>query len=278
MRKDAFRGYPVGREQPQTCHSRLLLWTMDRMPLQLWIAYPDDLLNDTAAAQCSAILNEQELARSQRFKFDRHRRESVTTRALVRSALSYGRSVSPQAWRFTANRYGKPAVDPDCGLRFNASNCVNLVVCLVAESSEVGVDVEPFERAEVMLNLAPEIFSVAERAQLMALPVEERLLRALSLWTLKEAYLKARGEGLAIPLDKFSFIFESESGIHLEIDPSINDRSENWHFFLHDHAGHRIAGVIERSSTDTIRMFEARPAVAPPTCLNGCAIEWFPRE
>lgn len=245
------------------------------MPFQLWIAYPDDLLNDSAAVECAAILSPEEDARWRRFKFERNRRESLTTRALVRNALSHIHPVPPHAWRFTVNQYGKPAVEPDCGLRFNTSNSVGLVVCLLAESAEVGVDVEPFTRAEVMLEVAREVFSKAERAQLEALPTEKKLDRAISLWTLKEAYIKARGLGLAIPLGKFSFLFKNEKDIRLEIDPAINDQPENWRFFLLDYCGHRIAAVLERCST-SLQVFEARPAVAPPLRLNGCAIAWFP--
>jgi 4'-phosphopantetheinyl transferase len=250
---------------------------MNLPPLQLWIAYPDDLLNDSVATACTTILNQEEQAHWQCFKFDRHRRESLTTRALVRAALSHDRTVPPPAWRFTANQYGKPAIEPDCGLRFNASNSVGLVVCLVAESAEVGVDVEPFARAEVMLTVAAEVFSPTERAQLEVLPAEKKLDRALSLWTLKEAYIKARGLGLAIPLYQFSFLFGGDNDIRLQIDPAINDQPGHWRFFILDHAGHRIAAVVERSSTDNLQVFEARPAVASPVRLNGCAINWFPR-
>lgn len=247
------------------------------MPLQLWIAYPDDLLSDDAANQCAAILNEEEQARWQRFKFERHRRESLATRALVRAALSRSRQVVPQAWRFIANARGKPAVDPDCGLRFNASNSVGLVVCLVAEGAEVGVDVEPVTRAETMLRVVSEVFSEEERAQLAALPHAKQLDRALSLWTLKEAYIKARGMGLAIPLDKFSFLFGGDEGITLHIDSSLNDDRARWRFFILNQAGHRIAGVVERVAAGTLEVFEARPPLAEPIPLNDCAIEWFPQ-
>ncbi len=125
----------------------------------------------------------------------------------------------PHAWSFFVNEYGKPSPIPDCGLRFNQSNSVELAVCLVASPGtlgphvssaasaatgiEVGVDVEPFSRAEEIVPLAPQVFSLAERAQLDALPVTDRPDRALSLWTLKEAYIKARGMGLSLPLAKF---------------------------------------------------------------------------
>ena len=245
---------------------------------KLWIAYPDDLRDDCAAAKCAAILNETDQTHWQRFKFDRHRRESLASRALVRNALSHNRSCPPQAWRFSHNYYGKPAVEPDCGLRFSASNSLGLVVCLTSESSEVGVDVEPLDRAGIILELAAEVFSAAERSQVEALSIDDRLDRALSLWTLKEAYIKARGLGLSIPLDKVSFLFEGRGGIRLEIDPDFNEEFEHWRCFLLDHAGHRIAGVIDASSAESLQVFDARPAVASPVRLNECLIEWFPPE
>lgn len=251
---------------------------MKPTPLQLWIAYPDDLLSGDAAEACALILSAEEEARWQRFKFERHRRESLATRALIRSALSCSRPMAPQAWRFVQNAHGKPAIEPDCGLRFNASNSVGLVVCLIAEAAEVGVDVEALTRAETMLNVASEVFSEAERAQLSSLSQEQQLDRALSLWTLKEAYIKARGMGLALPLKKFSFLFGGNEGITLQIDPSLNDDPGRWRFFVFNHASHRIAGVVERSVADHLDVFEARPPVANPTRMSDCAVEWFPRS
>src|SRR5208283_4353354 len=110
-----------------------VLTTMDRRPLKLWCAYPGDLQAEGVAEECSALLSDEERARVARFKFERHRLESLTTRALARTSLSRSRSVAPQDWRFKSNPQGKPAVDPECGLSFNLSNSLGLVVCLVAE-------------------------------------------------------------------------------------------------------------------------------------------------
>lgn len=278
---ECYLGQPATHRRRNATFSRWFIprtqpW---RPPLnELWIAYPDDLRSDRSAAQCAAILDKADWTHSQRFKFARHRRESLTTRALVRNALSHRRALPPQDWQFRINQYGKPVIEPDCGLRFNASNSAGLVVCLVSELSDVGVDVEPFSRAETVLELAPEVFSAAERSQLQALPLEERLDRALSLWTLKESYIKARGLGLSIPLDGFSFLFEPHAGIRLEIDPELNDEPQRWRFFLLDHTSHRIAAVVERSSTENLQAFHARPAVASPMPLNEYSVNWFPRK
>jgi 4'-phosphopantetheinyl transferase len=250
---------------------------MNLKPLNLWCAYPDDLLDEAVAEACLALLTEEERARVARFKFERHQRESLATRALVRKALSRYRSIAPEDWRFAENAHGKPEIEPACGLRFNLSNSPGLVVCLVAEDAGVGVDVESHERAGEILKLAPEVFSAREQAQLETLEDVEKLHRALSLWTLKEAYIKARGMGLALPLDKFSFLFGGAEGVRLEMDPSLEDEAVRWRFCLLDIAGHRIAAVVERTVAGEMDVWEARPVVAEPVRVSVDEVKWFPR-
>jgi 4'-phosphopantetheinyl transferase len=228
------------------------------------------------AENCERLLSPEELARWQAFRFDRHRREYLATRALARTALSHRRPVRLEAWQFQLNAHGRPSVVPDCGLRFNLSNCPGLVVCLVAEDIEVGVDVEPCERAEQIAELAAEVFSPRELAQLEALRGMAKLDRALSLWTLKEAYIKARGMGLSLPLKKFSFVFDGTEGIHLELDASSGDEAGRWQFLLLDHAGHRIALMAEEKVAPELRRWEARPLLEPATRLAAGEERWFP--
>ena len=135
---------------------------MDRKPLKLWCAYPGDLEAEGVAEACAALLNDEERARVARFKYERHRLESLATRALVRTALSRSRPVPPQDWQFKSSPQGKPETDPECGLRFNLSNSVGLVVCLVAEGeAEVGVDVESYERAGQIMELVRKVLSAS---------------------------------------------------------------------------------------------------------------------
>jgi 4'-phosphopantetheinyl transferase len=256
------------------CQHKLTTIKMSATPLQLWIAYPVDLQDEREAAACQAILDQEDRARWQGFKFEQHRRESLASRSLVRIALSHGHTVPPQDWRFQVNAHGKPALVPDAGIRFNAANSLDMVVCLIGKT-EVGVDVEPITNAASILELAPRVFSTQERAQLDALPVSARSDRALSLWTLKEAYIKSRGLGLALPLEKISFVFSAEN-VSLEIDPALGDRPENWRFFLSDHAGHRVAGVVARPSDDRLQIFEVRPPLSPPVLLPSPVVSWFP--
>lgn len=248
---------------------------MDEKPLHLWYAYPEDLTEATSH-RCAPLLSEDECAQWQAFRFDRHRREYLATRALMRTALSHYHPLAPEAWRFETNAYGKPTVDPDCGLRFNLSNSPGLVVCLIAQGTEVGVDAEPIERAEKIAELAPEMLSPLELAQLEALRGPEKLGRALSLWTLKEAYVKARGVGLSMPLNKVSFLFGGIEGIRLELDPCQGEPGSRWRFCLLEHAGHRIALMAERATVPELQVWEARPLLATPRRLADGGELWFP--
>jgi 4'-phosphopantetheinyl transferase len=266
----------IDRAEPMPPH--FVLTVMDRKPLKLWCAYPGDLQVEGVAEACAALLNDEERARVARFKFEQHRRESLATRALVRTALSRSRPVAAREWRFTSNAQGKPAVDPECRLSFNLSNSPGLVVCLVAEGvAEVGVDVESQERAKQIMELVPKVFSAREREQLAALPDAEKLDRALSLWTLKESYIKARGLGLSIPLDEFSFVFGGAEGIRLEINAGLGDDGGRWRFCQLDYAGHRIAGMVDRSAAGELEVWEARPVLAAPVCADVGEVRWFPR-
>jgi 4'-phosphopantetheinyl transferase len=249
---------------------------MSSKPLHLWFAYPDDLLVPATAQACAELLTPEEQERWQRYKFDKNRREALATRTLVRTALSHYRTIAPNAWRFKENEHGKPFLEPDCGVRFNLSNSVGLVACLVAESSDVGVDIESHARSPQIMEVVERVFSKAERAQLDELGEAAKLGRVLSLWTLKEGYIKARGMGLSLPLQKISFLFGEEEGFRLEIDPEVDNNPSRWQFCSFDHAGHRVAIVVEQENVPELNLWEARPLLAPPLHLGVCHVQWFP--
>jgi 4'-phosphopantetheinyl transferase len=138
------------------------------------------------------------------------------------------------------------------------------------------VDVEPCARAGEIAELSPNVFSPRELAQLEALRGEEKLDRALRLWTLKESYIKARGMGLSLPLNKFSFLFGGAEGIRLELDPDLNYHPERWRFCLLDHAAHRIAMMTGQTATPELQIWEAHRFSAPPARLANGGELWFP--
>ncbi len=265
---------------------------MQKVVLHLWFAYPADLSDPGIADACAALLNDAERAQAARFRFERHRHEYEATHALARIALSHSYPIPPQAWSYSFNKYGKPAPIPDCGLRFNQSNSIGLAVCLIASPAAraphvspaagpgagvaVGVDVESSSRAEEIVDLAPHVFSLAEQAQLAALPATDRPGRALSLWTLKEAYIKARGKGLSLPLRKISFLFGGSEGIRLEVEASVDDDPARWRLCLLNHMEHCVALVVEGNCSPEFEVWESRPLLSTPRRLPDREEPWFP--
>jgi 4'-phosphopantetheinyl transferase len=162
-----------------------------------------------------ALMTADERERHGSFRFEVDRRLFLATRTLVRTVLSRYAAVSPGDWRFAAGPHGKPrivhpAVTPS--LHFNLANTRGLVVCAVSAAHEsLGVDAERFDRTVDPVEIAGRFFSPPEAQALGALPASEQSRRFFTYWTLKESYVKARGLGLALPLDKFWFLVEDDA-------------------------------------------------------------------
>lgn len=246
--------------------------------LALWFAYPGDLSSPQTIEAAALLLSEDERSRWQSFRFDRDRRQYLATRFLVRTALSRHLHSAPEDLRFLLNPWGKPSVEPDSGVRFNVSNCPALVVCLVASELEVGVDAEPHARAPEIAKLSRDVFSPAEQRQLEALPDLQKAARAITLWTLKESWIKARGMGLSLPLNKFSFLFsDCGADIRMEIDEPLRERTgRTWRYSLLDYAGHRIALMVDSPEAPLLDRWELHPLLSPPVSLPRGSDLWFP--
>ena len=174
----------------------------------------------------------------------------LAAHVLLRHALSQYAPIPASAWRFVVNAHGRPAIDPSCGvtLGFSLSHTAGLVACLVGESREIGVDVELLGRRGAGLRLAERFFAPKEVEALRAARAPEREARFLELWTLKEAYVKARGLGLALPLKTFAFTRCGDE-INIEMEAACADVPAGWSFTLRRLAsGHVVATALRASS------------------------------
>lgn len=213
------------------------------MSTRLWWVRPE---NFPASPAALALLNSEERQQQQRFIPPAKRHEYLVTRVLVRSVLGEMLGSAPQALRFVCNAWGRPALAPESGLtpiHFNVSHTDGLVVCLVSTENEVGVDTELFSRAPRLLALAPNVFAPQELNELAALPKADQAERAVILWTLKESYIKARGMGLALPLDGFAFRFEA-GRVRLELEPAFQGDGADWQFQWQKFGSHCISTTI----------------------------------
>jgi 4'-phosphopantetheinyl transferase len=147
-----------------------------------------------------------ELARARQFVFERDRDQFIAARGALRAMLGHYAGCGPGEVRFGYGAHGKPflAGSPAAGeLTFNLSHTRGLGLCAVARGRQLGVDVERIRPEVDILGIARSTFSPTEWARLEELSGELRLAAFYACWTRKEAYIKARGDGLSYPLDAF---------------------------------------------------------------------------
>lgn len=152
--------------------------------------------------ELKGCLSEDELTRAARFKFDRDRNRYIAGRGILRRTLAGYLRTNPAAIRFAYNPQGKPSL-PAGGLQFNLSHSGGEALYAVSLDVELGIDIERLNPAVEVEQIAANFFSPAEVAAILALPPRQRHNRFFDFWTRKEAYLKALGHGLSIPLNEF---------------------------------------------------------------------------
>jgi 4'-phosphopantetheinyl transferase len=167
--------------------------------LRLWTV---DLGSDASEA-LRTLLSADEIRRSERFVFERDRCRYVAARGALRRILGGELGIAPAELQFGYGEHGKPALRAVRDLQFNLSHSEDAAVIAVGGSEPVGVDVEMFKDIGDALALATAHFSPAERACIEARTGEDRSRAFLTIWTRKEACLKAVGSGFSIPAASF---------------------------------------------------------------------------
>jgi len=153
-----------------------------------------------------STLAEQEKARAARFIFEQDRDRYIAARGILRDVLGKYLRCAPQSIEFDYGSYGKPALARAASrpvICFNLSHSHALAVVAIGREREVGIDVELIRPEFAGEEIARRYFSAKEIAELIGLPAELRAEGFFLCWTRKEAYIKAKGDGLQIPLDSF---------------------------------------------------------------------------
>jgi len=173
--------------------------------VHVWTASRD--APDDVVGAMRGLLDEAELRRADRFVFAADRRQFAVGRGLLRTILGRYLDRDPVSIRFVTNPHGKPGLDPSSGvdpaLQFNLAHSGSMVLYALTRGRDLGVDIEKVRPDFGGEALAGRFFAPGEVAALRALPESDRTLAFFHGWTRKEAYIKAKGKGLAIPLDEF---------------------------------------------------------------------------
>jgi len=168
--------------------------------------------SSTSVQQFYTLLSTEERERAGRYHFDVHRNAFILTRATLRVLIAGYIGNEPEALCFTYAHYGKPMLDATDELRFNVSHTDGMAVLAFVKGREIGVDVEKLREQRDARALAERFFSMKERQALEKLSDDEVDAAFFRCWTRKEAYIKAKGEGLSLPLHQFDVSIEASEG------------------------------------------------------------------
>jgi 4'-phosphopantetheinyl transferase len=170
------------------------LWRIDLSPLRI------------AEERWQKILSADETARAARYRFAVDRQRYAISRGVLRTILGSYLRIDPISIAFSYSAREKPSlssVHAESGITFNISHSGEVTLLAFTRNRDIGVDVEEIGRKSDLEAIARRFFSAHEQEQLFALPAEERAEAFFRCWTRKEAYIKATGDGLSLPLSQF---------------------------------------------------------------------------
>ena len=218
----------------------------------VWYVKPETVRDKMVLDTCMDALSEQEREQYRRFRFPDDSHHYLVSHALVRYALSAYFDMRPREWVFSLSDRGRPELaNPGLPpIRFNLSHTKGLAACVVNLSSDCGVDVERIYARHNPIGVAKRMFSTAEYEHMLQLHGHEQLEYFFTRWTLREAYVKARGIGISFPTHKLNFTVESDSDIKIDFDPDIQDDGGGWQFQLLPLSTEHVTSVAIRREVD----------------------------
>ncbi|MFE5262753.1 4'-phosphopantetheinyl transferase family protein [Streptomyces coelicoflavus] len=237
--------------------------TLSRTDVHLWIASSAGRDGEPHSLRAhESVLSPEERHRADQFYFAEDRAQFVLARSLLRRCLSEYADVEPDEWEFEFNEYGKPAVHHRLGvdLDFNLSHSRGMCLLGITRERPIGVDVEKRDARISLPDLIHQVMSEPEIEELRRLPARAWKSRFLDVWVFKEAYAKARGQGISLPLQDISFLFPDGHTPRLVLKPSLADRPDHWLYdFIRVPADFHAAVCIGRRRDEELRFVLREP-------------------
>lgn len=249
---------------------------ISRETVYLWFTFLEDIQDEKLLAEYRCLLPEKEQQKLERYRFDNHKKRYLVGRALIRSILSRCTGVPPDLIIFAREAHGRPYLK-HCGqkppLQFNLSYTEGLVAFALVSEKRVGIDVEYISAEFDFLEIADKHFSASEIKELTQLPLPLLKDRFYQYWTLKEAYLKARGLGLNAPLDKVSFALGNNNSVRMNRTSITMTDDGDWHLRIVKPGPEHTAAICVSQNTVSPIVMEIKKATPLVTeeDLNICA-------
>lgn len=196
------------------------------------------------------VLSPEERKRAGRFHFDRHRRRYIVSQGVIRRILSCYLDVDPGELVYELGGHGKPSLGgrhKEAGLHFNLAHSHEIALFGLVREVEIGIDVELVREVDDLDGIASRFFSASEQADYFSLPKDQRAQGFYNCWTRKEAFIKAIGDGLYYPLEKFDVtLIPGERAQLLRIEDDLQEAS-HWTLEAFDPAPEYTGAVALRA-------------------------------
>jgi 4'-phosphopantetheinyl transferase len=181
-------------------------------------------------SRCAAVLSPDEVERASRFRFDKHRNRFIVGRAMLRSLLGEYLDCLPRQLEFVYGVHGKPALTGEFpeALHYNVAHSDDILLVAVTRVGAVGVDVEQIRPVSEADELVERFFSPRENALFKKLSPDQKSIAFFNLWTRKEAWLKATGEGIAHSLNRVEVTFLPGEAPELLALPQNSGSKNDW--------------------------------------------------
>jgi 4'-phosphopantetheinyl transferase len=191
------------------------------------------------------LLAPDEHSHADRYRFERDRSRYIVGRALLRCLLARYTGAAPEELEFEYGEFRKPALRG--GPWFNLSHSGAIALYAFSSAGEIGIDVEIDDADFASERIAERFFSPAEVSVLRSLPVHAQPRAFLSCWTRKEAFIKARGDGLSLALDSFDVTLAPGTPAALLRTAWCSEEPERWRLEdLSDRKAGYVAAVAIR--------------------------------
>lgn len=208
-----------------------------------------------------ATLAPEEKKRAARFLVPQAKEDFIAARGILRELLGRYLGGSAPGIRLSYGAQGKPALFQPLPLRFNVSHSHGLAAFVFTRGMEVGIDIEKIRQDFAAEQVASLYFAEQEIAELRGLPGKSRAAGFFKCWTLKEAYLKARGQGLQIPLSSFQVTVTNDEPQEL-----IDEAGSRWSLYGFEPSPEFTGAVAGEGQGWKLRYWEWRESQAEPQC------------
>lgn len=210
-------------------------------------------------SQAQDLLSPDEQQRAARFVFQKDRECYAAVRALLRTLLAAHMECAPRDLLFCYSQHDKPALAGKYvgnGLQFNVSHSGQMAAIAITRGRSVGIDIEKLRDDFAVEEIAQRFFSQAENDMLMNVPPELKVRAFFNCWTRKEAFVKAKGEGLSLPLNQFDVsLIPGQTAEILGTRPDAGEK-DRWSLWALD-AGDQYAAaiVVEGSGSRLVKVW-----------------------